>query len=172
MYTSYTRFHCKCIFNVCACIVSRHRYEMLVVVVYRAPWVPVADTSLCNQLDLIVVNYSQVIIVWNFNIPNARFDLWWWTETDHILCFFEEYYLHILKSVPMHRFSNLDLIFVSFHFATSEIIVLLPMARSDCSSQLFAIRRELSDVNLWVWKCVNYQQPHHILIQVYWVMLI
>ena len=85
-------------FNVCAIAVGRYQYEMLVVAFYRTPWESVADTKkLYNQLDFIVINYSKVVIVGDFNIPNARFDLPSCTETDHIHCFVDEHDLHLLK---------------------------------------------------------------------------
>ena len=160
------------VFNVCVIAVSWHRYEMLVVAFYRAPLVSIADSKiLCNQLDLIVVNYSKVIIFGDFNIPNTRFDLPSCTETNYIHCFDNEHDLHLLKSAPTRGFSRLDLIFVSFYFANCEVSVLLFVVGADHSNQLFTIRSEICDINLRMRTFVNCQQLFRILVQVDCVIL-
>lgn len=60
-------------FSICAITVGRRYNNMLVVTVYRAPWDNIAETEdLCQQLDLIIIKHSKIIIGGDFNIPQAN----------------------------------------------------------------------------------------------------
>jgi ribonuclease P/MRP protein subunit RPP40 len=127
-------------FNVCAIVTGCGDSKMLVIVVYRAPWASMADTGdLCNTLDDIVIKYTNVVIVGDFNIPRAQW------QPGQVVFSGPTGLLHNLASAhnltqlarqPTRDASLLDLIFVSSAYISSTVTDLPPIGDSDHSAQL------------------------------------
>ena len=64
-------------YNVCAISVGRKQRRSLIAVVYRTPSASLSETKdLCVMLDSFVTrhNYSDVIIVGDFNVPGVKWN--------------------------------------------------------------------------------------------------
>ena len=105
---------------------------------YRAPWAKSADTiEFCQLLDNIVINYNNIVITGDFNIPNWNNDTAVKLGDGQIIRNFanEHNLLQIAKSAT-RKLSYLDLIFVSSRFQQCHVIDIEPLAGSDHSAQL------------------------------------
>ena len=105
-------------YNMCAISIGHHHNKTVFIVVYRAPWAKSADTiELSQLLDSIVINYSNIVITGDFNIPNWNNDTAVKLGDGQIIRNFanEHNLLQIAKSAT-RKLSYLDLIFNSSRF--------------------------------------------------------
>ena len=60
-------------FDICAVTLGRSPCTSIVTVVYRSPWATLSNTkTLCSDLDALFSNFSNIIIVGDFNLPDMQ----------------------------------------------------------------------------------------------------
>ena len=136
-------------FNICAVTLGRSPSASIVAVVYRSPWATLSDTkTLCSDLDAFVSNFSNIIIVGDFNLPDMRWNSSNGVNDSSMESIFRssingQNLLQVAREVT-RKTALLDLLLTSRSFDQCDVTSLPPIAGSDHSAQplrLKAVKR-------------------------------
>ena len=120
-------------YNVCAISVGRKQRRSLIAVVYRTPSANLSETKdLCVMLDSFVTrhNYSDVIIVGDFNVPGVKWntEIVYYAGAESVISRFAiDHSLVQVATKPTRRDALLDLVFVSSHLHNVEVVNVAPV---------------------------------------------
>ena len=132
-------------FNICAVTLGRSQCASIVAVVYRSPWATLSDTkTLCSDLDEFVSNFSNIIIIGNFNLPDMQWDSSNGVQDssmESVFCSFinGQNLLQVARKAT-RKTALLDLLLMSRSFGQCDVTFLPPIAGFDHSAQLLRLK--------------------------------
>ena len=132
-------------FNICAVTLGWSQCTSIVTVVYRSPRATLSDTkTLCSDLDALVSNFSNIIIVGDFNLPDMQWKSSNGVKNSSMESIFRSFIngqnlLQVARETT-RRTALFDLLLTSRSFGQCDVTSLPLIAGSDHNAQLLRLK--------------------------------